>query len=116
MGGGTSEYWRKLLKADEAPPKDYLKEFRSPLEIFRPAFYLIINVLCRFYWRVKVTGLENLPTKPPYIIAPNHASALDQAMVSYAIGAKRREYLYTIAVKHFFRLCLRWKNARKGFP
>ena len=99
---GTSEYWRKLLKADEAPPDDYLKAFRSPLEIFRLLFYLIINFLCKVYWRVKVSGIENIPSDPPYIIAPNHASALDQAMVSYAVGAKRREQMYTIAVKHFF--------------
>lgn len=102
MSGGTSDYWRKLLKADEAPPENYLKEFKSPLEILRPLFYLIINFLCRVYWRVKVSGLENIPAEPPYIIAPNHVSALDQAMVSYAIGAKRREQMYTIAVKHFF--------------
>ncbi len=102
MSGGTSEYWRKLLKADEAPPENYLKEFRSPLEILRPTFYLIINFLCKFYWRVKVSGLANIPAETPYIIAPNHASALDQTMVSYAIGGKRRNQLYTIVVKHFF--------------
>jgi long-chain acyl-CoA synthetase len=98
----TSEYWRKLIKIDEPVSKDYLKEFRSPLEILRPLFYLIINILCKFYWRVKVIGLENIPKDPPYIIAPNHASALDQTMVSYAVGRERRQRLYTLAAKHFY--------------
>lgn len=102
MGEGTSEYWRKLLKADEPVDAGFLREFMSPLRIFRPLFYLIINSLCRVYWRVRVNGAENVPQDPPYIIAPNHASALDQTMVSYAIGAKKREQLYTLAVKHFY--------------
>jgi len=102
MSGGTSEYWRKLIKADETPSEEFLEQFRSPLEKFRPIFYSIINFLCKFYWRVEVYGVENIPASPPYIIAPNHASALDQTMVSYAIGGIRRDQLYTIVVKHFF--------------
>jgi 1-acyl-sn-glycerol-3-phosphate acyltransferase len=102
MSESTSDYWRKLLRADEPASEDLLKEFRSPLEIFRPIFYSIINLLCRSYLQVKVFGLANIPEDPPYIIAPNHSSALDQTMVSYAIGGKRREQLYTLAVRHFY--------------
>jgi 1-acyl-sn-glycerol-3-phosphate acyltransferase len=99
---GTSDYWRKMIRADEPAPEDFLKEFRSPLEIFRPLFFAILNLLCRLYFRVKVFGLENIPKTPPYIIAPNHSSALDQTMVSCAIGRERREQLYTLAVKHYY--------------
>lgn len=102
MSEGTSDYWRKLLRADEPASEDLLKEFRSPLEIFRPLFYAGINLLCKFYFRVRVIGLANIPADPPYIIAPNHSSALDQTMVSYAMGRKRREHMYTLTVKHFY--------------
>ncbi len=102
MNEGTSECWRKMIRADEAVPEDFLKGFRSHLEIFRPLFFAVINILCRVYFRVKVIGLSNIPNDPPYIIAPNHESALDQTMVSYAMGGKRREQLYTLAVKHFY--------------
>jgi len=102
MGEDTSQYWRKLLKVDEPVSEDFLKTFRSPLEILRPLFYAAINLLCRFYFRVSVVGIENLPKDPPYIIAPNHASALDQTMVSYAIGKRRRNEMYTLATKHFY--------------
>lgn len=102
MNEGTSDCWRKMIKADEAVPDDFLKGFRSWLEIFRPLFFAVITLLCRVYFRVKVYGLSNIPDEPPYIIAPNHESALDQTVVSYAIGRARREQLYTLAVKHFY--------------
>jgi len=102
MSDGTSGYWRKLIRIDEPVPVDFLKEFRSPQEMFRPLFYAIINSMCKVYWRVGVSGLENIPKNPPCIIAPNHSSALDQTMVSYAIGREKREQLYTLAVKHFY--------------
>jgi long-chain acyl-CoA synthetase len=91
-----------MICADEAVPDDFLKKIRSPLAIFRPLFFAIVDLFCRFYFRVQIIGLSNIPQDPPYIIAPNHVSALDQTMVSYAIGRKRREQLYTLAVKHFY--------------
>jgi 1-acyl-sn-glycerol-3-phosphate acyltransferase len=99
---GTSDYWRKMIRADEPASKDFLKEFRSPLEIFRPIFFAVLNLLCRSYFRLKVLGLNNIPKFPPYIIAPNHSSALDQPMVAYAIGRKIRNQMYTLVVKHFY--------------
>jgi 1-acyl-sn-glycerol-3-phosphate acyltransferase len=102
MSESTSGYWRKLLKIDEPVNKEFLKNFRSPLEIFRPLFFAAINLLCKYYFKAETFGLENIPKNPPYILAPNHASAMDQTMVSYAIGKKRREELYTLATKHFY--------------
>ena len=102
MSQDTSEYWRKLLKIDEPVSEEFLKKFRSPHEIFRPLFFFIINLLCKLYFRVKVYGIENMPKNSPYVLAPNHASALDQTMVSYAIGRKRREEMYTLTTRHFY--------------
>ncbi len=102
MGEDTSDYWRKLLRLDEPVSESFLKNFGSWLEIFRPLFFAVIDLLCRVYFRVKVYGIENIPKSPPYILAPNHASALDQTMVSYAVGRKRREMLYTLATKYYY--------------
>ncbi len=102
MTEATSDYWRKLLGVDEPVDKSFLNNFHSPIESLRPLFFIIIGLLCKLYCRVTSHGLENLPASPPYIIAPNHVSVLDQTMVSFAIGPKRREDLYTLAAKHFF--------------
>lgn len=102
MAEDTSAYWRKLLRIDEPASEAFLKTFRSWLEIFRPLFFAIVNLLCKLYFRVEVFGIENIPKDPPYIIAPNHASAIDHAMVSFAIGRHRREELYTLATKYFY--------------
>ncbi|MFC1560287.1 lysophospholipid acyltransferase family protein, partial [Candidatus Margulisiibacteriota bacterium] len=59
------------------------------------------GLLARLYFRAEVYGIENIPD-PPYIIAPNHCSSMDQTVVSWAIGKKRRKDLYTLATKFFF--------------
>jgi 1-acyl-sn-glycerol-3-phosphate acyltransferase len=102
MTEATSDYWKKLLDLNSQVPPDFLEAYKTRLSILRPVFYGIIGFLCRLYCRVETYGLNNLPDSPPYILAPNHVSALDQTVVSYVIGAKRRSYLYTIASKHFF--------------
>jgi 1-acyl-sn-glycerol-3-phosphate acyltransferase len=102
MSEATSEYWRKLLNIDEPAGKEFLDQFHSPLESARPLFFSIISFLCKVFCHVKAVGVENLPPSPPYIIAPNHVSVLDQTAVSYSIGRERRDQLYTLASKHFF--------------
>lgn len=37
----------------------------------------VIYCLLKIFWRLKVSGRENLPRKGPYILCPNHASFLD---------------------------------------
>lgn len=97
----TSAYWRKYLKIDEPVDEGYLRQFHSRLEILRPIEFFLINILSKYYFRAEVYGVKNIP-EPPYIIAPNHCSAMDQPLVAWAIGAKRRKDLYTLATKFFF--------------
>jgi len=102
MSEATSSYWRKILDLDGPTDENLLNSYRSKLEVLRPAYFGLIGFLCRLYCRVEVFGLENIPAEPPYIIAPNHTSVLDQTIVSYAIGSERRDKMYTLASKHFF--------------
>jgi 1-acyl-sn-glycerol-3-phosphate acyltransferase len=101
LSDATSAYWRKLIRIDEDVPKDFLDTCHSPLQILRPLYFFIIKMLCRFFCRVEIYGKENIPASPPYIIAPNHVSVLDQPVVSLAIGRDRKD-LYSLASKHFF--------------
>jgi 1-acyl-sn-glycerol-3-phosphate acyltransferase len=102
MTDATTAYWRKILKVDEPVDASFLKNFRSPLEIFRPFMFLFLKLLLFIYCRTKVHGVENIPRDPPFILAPNHISVLDHAVVSLAIGKQRREQLYSLSSKHFY--------------
>lgn len=101
MNEGTSEYWRKLLETDKPVPPNFLGQYQTLHRLLRPLFYRIVSVLLGFYCPEKIYGLENLPARPPYIIAANHGSSLDFVAVAWAIGI-RREELYPLTTKLFF--------------
>lgn len=97
----TSAYWLKLLEVDEPVPADFPERYRTPHRFLRTLFYGIVSFVLRFYCPVKIKGLENLPVKPPYIIAANHASSMDFVVVAWAMG-KRKEELYPLVTKLFY--------------
>lgn len=102
MTENTSEYWRKLLKVDDTVPEDFLKKFHSPLEIFRPVYYLLVHLLANYFFKIEAHGIENVPDKPPFIIAPNHVSILDYPMSTYALSRGLKDNIYTVAERHFY--------------
>jgi long-chain acyl-CoA synthetase len=101
MTDTTALYWRKLLRVNEEVDPTFLRKFHSPLEFLRPAFYFILKVLLCTFCSIEAHGVENIPKKAPYIIAPNHVSVIDPGVVLTAMGKKRNE-MYTLASKHFF--------------
>ena len=46
-------------------------------QIIKYILLIIIRILFSIFFNVKVKGRENLKLEKPYIIAPNHISALD---------------------------------------
>ena len=102
MTEDTSAYWRKLLKLDEKEERDITKEFDYPHRILRPLLYLIFRFLSTFYFRLKAFGLENLPDRPPYIIAANHVSSADFHCAAYSLPKKARDDLYVLVTKLFY--------------
>jgi len=101
-GQGTSSYWRKLLEIDEPVPPGFPDRYKTFHRFLRPFFYALIERLfLRFYCPEKVYGIENLPSRPPYIIAANHGSAMDYVTVAWPMG-ERREELYPLVTKLFY--------------
>lgn len=86
---------------DEPVPADFLERYRTAHRFLRPFFYAVVSVPLRFYCPEKVHGLENLPDKPPYIIAANHGSSMDFVAAAWAMG-KRKEELYPLTTKLFY--------------
>ena len=76
--------------------------------MFYKVWWLILTGPIRAYWRIRVTGRENLPRKGGVILASNHQSGLDPVVVG---GVLRRpiywlakvEYVITPKVAWFFK-------------
>ena len=51
---------------------------RTPvLDVFRPFVWLV----ARLYWRVRFEGVEHIPARGPFVIAPNHLTYADPVLV-----------------------------------
>ena len=60
---------------------------RTPLlDLARPG----VHRLCRAYFGLELSGLDNIPTSGPLIITPNHQTYADPALVT--IPVRRRVY------------------------
>ncbi|HEC97241.1 MAG TPA: hypothetical protein ENI58_03680 [Nitrospirae bacterium] len=67
-----------------------------------------LRLLSRIYFRVKITGIENIP-QPPFIIAPNHASYLDSLLLAANLPLRVFRSLYFQgASKYFEGPFMRW--------
>jgi 1-acyl-sn-glycerol-3-phosphate acyltransferase len=74
---------------------------------------LIVVVLLRFWFRVRVEGAENVPESGPAVIAPNHKSLMDPFFVGIATPRQVR----FMAKAELFRGPLGWFIRRLGaFP
>src|SRR3954454_25166712 len=48
----------------------------------------VLTPLFRFGWRVKVSGLENVPENGPAILCPNHTSVIDSFMMPLVLSRR----------------------------
>ena len=76
--------------------------------MFYRAWWLILTVPIRLYWRVRVTGREWLPKRGGVILASNHQSGLDPVVVGGLVPRPiywlaKIEYVVTPKVAWFFR-------------
>jgi 1-acyl-sn-glycerol-3-phosphate acyltransferase len=82
------------------------------------AFYrfarFIINLLCRVFWRVRVTGRENIPLSGAFVLAPVHRSNID-TMLACTVTPRRMRYMGKDSLwKNSFTAWL--LSALGGFP
>jgi len=76
--------------------------------MFYKAWWLVLTVPIRLYWRIRVTGRENLPRQGGAILASNHQSGLDPVVVGGVISRPiywlaKVEYVITPKVAWFFK-------------
>jgi len=76
----------------------------------------ILAPLVRVGFRLRVGGVENIPTEGPTLFVANHISMWDPPMIGYALASRRR--VYFMAKSELFRVpVLGWAIRRLGaFP
>lgn len=90
--------WKELL--NKLPPKEVLEKVRLKPTMGDKIFTflsprLLVFLLLKIFWLLKIEGRENLPRKGPYILCPNHASYLDGFIVAASLP-------YSIELNTFF--------------
>ncbi|MEQ8784863.1 MAG: lysophospholipid acyltransferase family protein [Pirellulaceae bacterium] len=55
------------------------------------------RLLVKTAFRVKIEGLGNLPSQPPYLLTPNHSSSLDPPLLAAALPNRVLHNTYWIA-------------------
>jgi long-chain acyl-CoA synthetase len=63
---------------------------------------LTLKAIFKFFFRLKVKGLQNLPDKGPYIITPNHTSYIDGFAIVVALPSRLFWNLYSIGWQAYF--------------
>ncbi|MCA8996653.1 MAG: 1-acyl-sn-glycerol-3-phosphate acyltransferase [Planctomycetaceae bacterium] len=59
------------------------------------------NWFCR--WNgLKIEGLENLPSEPPYVLIANHASHLDALVMASIVPRQHRDRMFALAAADVF--------------
>lgn len=61
-----------------------------------------IRAYLRLYHRLVVTGRENLPLKPPFVVISNHASHLDAMVLAAFMDWRLRDFVFPIAAGDVF--------------
>jgi 1-acyl-sn-glycerol-3-phosphate acyltransferase len=75
----------------------------SLLETFGHHLYWgTIRAYLRLYHRIVVTGQENLPAKPPFVVIANHASHLDAMVLAAFMDWRIRDCVFPIAAGDVF--------------
>jgi 1-acyl-sn-glycerol-3-phosphate acyltransferase len=68
----------------------------------RIAFAIVVRPFLVFWVGVRVTGRENLPEGPPYVIIANHSSHLDTVVTLGEMPLKRLHEIRPVAAADYF--------------
>jgi 1-acyl-sn-glycerol-3-phosphate acyltransferase len=84
--------------------------------VSRPLYALakiLLTPLLRFWFRLHVEGVENVPAEGPAVVAPNHKSFLD----AFFVGLAQKRHVRFMAKVELFNGPLGWLFPRLGaFP
>jgi len=92
----------RMATVSDAPPPDGPR-----IGHLQGAARTVVLPLFKVFWRIEVTGRENLPTDGPAILCPNHTSVLDSFMLPATLRRRitfvgKAEYLDDWKTRYLF--------------
>ncbi len=103
-GASVKMSWSEILAQEPSEELLSLVRMKSGPLLLAAKFFLKMfnNLLFTVYGRLFVRGIENLPPKAPYIIAPNHLSLADAPAVVAAIPWKVASQSFFLGTTDYF--------------
>jgi len=77
-------------------------EFGPIMTALRYMVMVLLTMVMKVYGRLAATGIENLPEKGPFIIAPNHLSLADVPSIAAAISWKTSSQIFFLGATEYF--------------
>lgn len=78
------------------------REHGLAASVARLAWWGVLRITFRAWNRLRVTGLENLPASPPFVLVANHTSHLDALLLASLLPAKWRDQVSPVAASDTF--------------
>ena len=103
-GDNVKMTWAEILS--QKPSNEILSMLKLErgvvVEACRYVLQLILRIVFAVYGRLSVRGLENLPEKGPFIIAPNHLSLADAPAVMATLPWHIASHTFYLGTTDFF--------------
>jgi long-chain acyl-CoA synthetase len=96
--------WAAIL-AQEPAEETRLTVTLEPQSFYQAVLFVVkmlLTLIMKLYGRLSVRGLENLPAKGPYIIAPNHLSLADMPAVTAAVPWSTASTIFSLGAREYF--------------
>lgn len=96
--------WADILAQEPAEEaRDMVRlEFGPIIKAVRYMVKLQLTLVMKSYGRLSVKGIENLPEKGPYIIAPNHLSLADVPSIIAACSWQTSSQVFFLGATEYF--------------
>lgn len=100
---GAGKTWDAILAAGTEDPDALAIIERRPIsDRAWWALFLLLNLIARVFFRLRVDGLEKLPKKGPFIICPNHQSYLDAPVLLSVFPLAIFRRLFSVGTSEIF--------------
>ena len=98
----AGDYWSEVLGSNAEEDRRIACKVLNSYRRARPLFLNIFRRVFRIWSGLCAVGLENLPAKGPYILAPNHECHLDSLFVACLLPPEVQRKMAVLSKKEHF--------------